>query len=130
VGLWSLMRLAELVEFLGHVHGIGKCGGCADVKEGGNIPFEGGVVDAEQLGFHGALVAGDVGDDVQEDAVECRDIAAGLAEGVESVKGAESLGMVEKAIAESCADLGVGVVQVTRVEVRAVPGESLTCECG
>jgi hypothetical protein len=41
------MRLAELVEFLGHVHGVGECGGCADVKEGGNISFESGAIDAE-----------------------------------------------------------------------------------
>jgi hypothetical protein len=41
------MGLAELVEFLSHVHGVGECGGCADVKEGGNIPLESGVIDAE-----------------------------------------------------------------------------------
>jgi hypothetical protein len=58
------MRLAELVKFLGHVHGVSECGGCTDVKERGNISFEGGAIDAEQLSFYGALVAGDVGDDV------------------------------------------------------------------
>jgi hypothetical protein len=41
------MRLAELVEFLGHVHGVSECGRCTDVKEGGNIPLESGAIDAE-----------------------------------------------------------------------------------